>query len=220
MDNGASKYKGVSLNSCLETGPDLLNNMFGLLLRFREKPVAVLADNECIFMQIGIKDENQNQLRFLWPTAICIKHYQNKRLIFDAKCSSSIAIFALHQLAVDYCVTIPNIGQPLHKSFYSDDFVHSINTTHEARDSTTQLKLFSLNQRGFNLTKYVSNTNDAIYSIDGIKVSTNATVHRVLGVKWDTTDDTIFVQPTTNVTNTTCGNLVYYMRKSYNQQPR
>ena len=42
--NAASTYKGVSLNSCLETGPDLLNNMFGLLLRFREKPVSVSAD--------------------------------------------------------------------------------------------------------------------------------------------------------------------------------
>ena len=65
MNNGASKYKGVSLNSCFETGPDLLNNMFGLLLRFQEKPVAVLANNECIFMQICIKDEDQNPLRFL-----------------------------------------------------------------------------------------------------------------------------------------------------------
>ena len=73
-----------------------------------------------------------------------------------------------------------------------DDFVHSFNATHEARDSITQLKS-SLRQGGFNLTKFVSNTNDAIYSIDGGEVSTNATVHRVLGVKWDTTDDTIFV---------------------------
>ena len=75
-----------------------------------------------------------------------------------------------------------------------DAFVHSFNTTHEARDSTTQ--------EGFNLTNFVSNTNDAIYSIDGGKVSTNGTVHRVLGVKLDTNDDTIFVQSTTKVTNT------------------
>ena len=82
-----------------------------------------------------------------------------------------------------------------------DAFVHSFNTTHEARDSTTQLKS-SLKQEGFNLTNFVSNTNDAIYSIDGGKVSTNGTVHRVLGVKLDTNDDTIFVQSTTKVTNT------------------
>ena len=42
-------------------------------------------------------------------------------------------------------VTQPNIAQLLHKSFYMVDFVHSLNTTNEARDSTTQLK-FSLGQ--------------------------------------------------------------------------
>ena len=180
--------------------------MFGLLLRFRETPVAVSADFEGMFMQIGIKDEDQNALRFLWPTKNGIKQYQYTRLIFGAKCSPSIAIFALHQTAADYCVTKPIIAQLLHKSFYMDDIVHSFNTTHEARDSTTQLKS-SLRQGGFNLTKFVSNTNDAICSIDGGEVSTYATVHRVLGVKWDTTDDTISVQPTTKLTNTTSSTL-------------
>ena len=37
--NAASMFQGISLNSCLKAGPDLLNllnNMFGLLLRFRD----------------------------------------------------------------------------------------------------------------------------------------------------------------------------------------
>ena len=44
VTNAASKFRGISLNSCLETGPDLLNNMFGLLMRFTEKPIAVSGD--------------------------------------------------------------------------------------------------------------------------------------------------------------------------------
>ena len=55
--NAASTYKGVSLNPCLETGPDLLNNMFVLLLRFREKPVAVSTVIEGMFMQKSITDK-------------------------------------------------------------------------------------------------------------------------------------------------------------------
>ena len=93
-----------------------------------------------MFMQIGIKDENQNALCFLWHTKNGFKQYQYTRLIFGAKCSPSIAIFALHQTAADCCVTKPIIAQLLHKSFYMDDFVHSFNPTLEARDSTTQLK--------------------------------------------------------------------------------
>ena len=129
------------------------------------------------------------------------KNTNTRDLSLVQKCSPSLAIFALHQTAADYCVTKTNIAQLLHKSFYTDDFVHSFNTTHEARVSNTQLKS-SIRQGEFNLTKFVSNTNDAIYSIDGGEVSTNATMHHVLWVKWDITDDTIFVQPTTKVTNT------------------
>ena len=144
----------------------------------------------------------QNALHFLWPTTNGIKQYQYTRLIFGAKCSPSIAIFALHQTAAYYCVTKPNVAQLLHKSFYMDVFIHSFNTTHEAGGSTTQLKS-SIRQGGFNLTKFVSKTNDEICFIDGGEVSTKATVHHVLGVKWDTTDDTIFVQPTTKLTDPT-----------------
>ena len=54
--NAASMFQGISLNSCLKAGPDLLNNMSGLLLRFREQPVAVSANIEGKFKPIGIKE--------------------------------------------------------------------------------------------------------------------------------------------------------------------
>ena len=52
MTNAASKYKGVSLNDALLTGLDLLCNLHGLLLRFRQYKVAVTADIEAMFMQV------------------------------------------------------------------------------------------------------------------------------------------------------------------------
>ena len=55
MANAASKYKDVSLNSCLETGLALMNNMFGHLLQLREKSGAVSADTEDMFLQLKIK---------------------------------------------------------------------------------------------------------------------------------------------------------------------
>ena len=40
-----AKYNGVSLNDELLVGPDLLNNLCGVLLRFREERVAIAADS-------------------------------------------------------------------------------------------------------------------------------------------------------------------------------
>ena len=63
--NAASKFRGGSLNSNLLTGPDLLNNLVGVLLRFRKHPAAVLSDIEGMFMQIAVRQEDQSALRFL-----------------------------------------------------------------------------------------------------------------------------------------------------------
>ena len=65
VTNAASKYKGVSLNDALLTGPDLLCYLHGLLLRFRQYEVAVTADIEAMFMQVGIREEDQDALRLL-----------------------------------------------------------------------------------------------------------------------------------------------------------
>ena len=52
--NAASKFRGKSLNSNLLTGPELLNSLLGVLMRFRENQIAVLADIEGMFMQIAV----------------------------------------------------------------------------------------------------------------------------------------------------------------------
>ena len=48
------KQNGVFLNDGLLVGPDLLNNLSGVLLRFREEQVAVAADTEAIFHQCRV----------------------------------------------------------------------------------------------------------------------------------------------------------------------
>ena len=85
--NAAAKFKGQSLNSNLITGPDLLKNLVGILLRFRENPVAILSDIEGMFMQIATRHEDQSALRFLWHIEEIVNRYQFTRLFFGATCS-------------------------------------------------------------------------------------------------------------------------------------
>ena len=61
VTNAASKYKGTSLKDALLTGPDLLCNLHGLLLRFRQYSVAITADIKAMFM-IGIQPQDQDYL--------------------------------------------------------------------------------------------------------------------------------------------------------------
>ena len=61
-----ANYNTVSLNDKLLVGPDFLNNLSGVLLRFCEERVAVLADIESMFHQCQITEGDQLALRFLW----------------------------------------------------------------------------------------------------------------------------------------------------------
>ena len=52
---GASaQYLGISINDSLYQGPDLTNRLHGVLLRFREKPVAIQADIQDMFLKFEV----------------------------------------------------------------------------------------------------------------------------------------------------------------------
>ena len=189
VSNATSTFKGNSLNSNLLTGPDLLNNLVGLLLRFREKPVAITADIEAMFMQVGIIETDQPSMRFLWPTERSRKQFQYTRLVFGARCSPTTAIFVLQKTASDFS---PNqaVKDLVYNSFYMDDFVHSFERIQKAKDKTALLKK-TFSKGGFNLTNFVSNERSAIQDLDDSKEN-DENCHRVLGVHWNKSVDRLF----------------------------
>ena len=57
--DAASKFDGVSLNDNLLTGPDLLSNLVGILLRFRSGKIGVMADVQQMFHQVRVCEEDR-----------------------------------------------------------------------------------------------------------------------------------------------------------------
>ena len=100
----------------------------------------------------------------------------------------------LHQRAVDFCNKEPNIQQLIQNSFHMDDFVHSYDNQLEAKESTKALKM-ALKKGGFNLIKFISNTTKVLDFLNEPKTENKSPTHRVLGVKWDTMNDTLIIQP-------------------------
>ena len=148
--------KGVSLNDALLTGPDLLCNLNGLLLRFRQYKVAVTADTEALFMQVGIREEDQDALRILCSNNDEEKTSKYQRLVFGATCSLACAIFVLQKSANDNRQEHPKIFDSITKQFYMDDLIQTFSTEEEAPNTATELK-HVLKTGGFNLTKFLTN---------------------------------------------------------------
>ena len=62
----SADYKGRCINRELLSGPDVVNQIAGALLRFREKQVAVMGDIEAMFHEVKVPDDQCSFRRFLW----------------------------------------------------------------------------------------------------------------------------------------------------------
>ena len=154
--NAASKFRGQSLNTNVLTGPDQLNSLLGVLMRFRENQIAVLADIEGMFIKIAINQTDQSALRFLWINDNEIQQYQFTRLIFGATCSPSCAIYILNHCVDKIGDKYPEAVRAVKSHFDMDDYIQSNDTVTNAT-TTVQQTIKSLQEGGFRLTKFVSN---------------------------------------------------------------
>ena len=137
MSDCAAKLKGTSLNHQLLQGPDLTNGLLGVITRFRQEPVAVVADVEGMFHQVQVAPDDCNALRFLWwPNDDLSKEpvdYQMLVHLFGATSSPSCASFCLKKTASDNqgdfdVETITTVD----RNFYVDDCLKSVPTTDKA----------------------------------------------------------------------------------------
>ena len=62
----SAQYRCKSLNDLLLKGPDLTNTLFGVLMRFRQERIVLMADIEAMFNQVRVADVDCTFLHFLW----------------------------------------------------------------------------------------------------------------------------------------------------------
>ena len=209
--NGAAKFHGTSLNKSLLTGPDLLQNLIHVLLRFRQHQFAVSADIEDMFLQVGFPDCDQPSLRFLWredPTTNVVV-YQYTRHIFGAKGSPTCANYALQRTARDNVSQYPKAAKAVLKNFYMDDYLDSVESHERALKKSKEL-VHLLHLGEFKFTKFASNVPNLAGRIDGSPQSTEPKAiasskedaWHVLGLKWDHNNDTLVVSRGTSSTVT------------------
>ena len=93
------------VNECLLTGPDLLNSLIGVLIRFRSNNIAIAADIEDIFDQVKVSEEDYDALRFLWKEDLSsdtpADSYKMLVHIFGAKDAPGCANYALKRTGLD-----------------------------------------------------------------------------------------------------------------------
>ena len=100
VHDGSFTFNRVSFNSTLLKGPDFLPSLPGILIRFRERQVAIVTDIEKIFHQVLIKPDDRPAFRFLYrqpgstgsPDVFLMNFHP-----FGAICSPAICSYVLHR---------------------------------------------------------------------------------------------------------------------------
>ncbi|KAK3728195.1 hypothetical protein QZH41_004910 [Actinostola sp. cb2023] len=198
----SAKWRGTSLNDQLLQGPDLTNSLVGVLTRFRQEPVALMADIEAMFYQVRVRPSDRNCLRFLWwPSGDFSRtpeEYQMCVHLFGGTSSPTCANFALRKTATDNEKDFdPTTVNTVLSNFYVDDCLKSVATTAKAIRLTSQLRQL-LARGGFRLTKWLSNNKAVLQSVPeseraatvkNLDFDENLT-ERALGVQWNVQADT------------------------------
>ena len=103
--DSSCEFEGVSLNKELLAGPDLMNNLIGVLMRFRQENHGVMCDIEQMFYSFHVNSEHRNYLRFLWfknndPRQEIIDYRMTVHLFGNGP-SPAIATFGMRKTAED-----------------------------------------------------------------------------------------------------------------------
>ena len=62
----SAEFQGKSINKELLSGSDLINQINGIITRFREEKIAFMADIKAMYYEVLVPDDQQTFLRFLW----------------------------------------------------------------------------------------------------------------------------------------------------------
>ena len=135
--DSSAKYKGVSLNDCLLSGPDANNSLLGVLMRFRHEPVAFAADVEHMFHNFSVAPADRDLLCFYWYAENQpdqhISSFRSNVHIFGNTSSPAIATFALRYAATLDCAPDREASRAfIKRKFYVDDALDSRATVEEA----------------------------------------------------------------------------------------
>lgn len=157
--NCSHKYLGQSLNQFLLPGPTLGAPLLGVLVRFREYPIAVSGDIKGMFHQVLLLPEDRPLLKFLWRDLKVDeppKTFEWQVLPFGTTSSPCCATFALQRHVTEHTQPDDPLRFSIEKCFYVDNCLQSVGSPQEARILVDRLREL-LKSAGFELRQWACN---------------------------------------------------------------
>ncbi|XP_065094204.1 uncharacterized protein LOC135714762 [Ochlerotatus camptorhynchus] len=194
-DAAAPAY-GVSLNSLLLKGPDLLTSLLAVLVQFREFRIAICGDIREMYLQVLLKQDVR--LCFFWkdnqvnadPSV-----YIMTVLPFGVSCAPSIAQYVKNTNAQRFEKDHPTAVRAIVDQHYVDDMLASVESEQEAIDLARNVKKIHA-EAGFEMRSWISNSPAVLEALHerttegkDLNMGEGLTTEKVLGMWWNTATD-------------------------------
>ena len=185
--NSSASFKGHILNDYWYKGPDLLNNLFGVVLRFRENAVAVCGDITKMYHMVAIPPEDQHVHRFLWrnyETGREPDTYVKTVLTFGDRPAPTMAITAMRKTAKLKQDVKPKAAEAIINNAYVDDMCDSAGDSNEAKLLISDVDEV-LEAGGFKVKRWISNAAlDCKERPEEVVLGGESHTEKVLGTVW------------------------------------
>jgi hypothetical protein len=133
FDASSHETNVPSLNKVLEKGPNLLPEIFAILLRFRLHPTAIISDITQPFLQLTLDERDRHLTRFFWyripqdseghcQTTDEVMTYRFTWLPFGLTCSPFLLSTILREHVDWHKVTFPTAAPLIDSNMFMDDF--------------------------------------------------------------------------------------------------
>ena len=188
--NSSASYMGQKLNEFWAKGPNILNNLLGVLFRFRQEKIAIAGDISKMYHTIKISILDQHTHRFLWRDLDSSRppdHYVLNSVTFGDRPIGVIATLALRQTVHKFGSEFPEVKDMIMDNTYVDDILHSTDSVDRAfnliRDTEEILSLGS-----FHVKYWVIS---GCYESHDVNVM-ESNCEKILGLKWKPKEDYFF----------------------------
>lgn len=193
----------MCLNDQLLQGPDLINDLLGILIRFRKDKIAVVADVQQMFHSFLVEEEHRDYLRFLWHKDNIIENplvtYRMRVHVFGNRPSPSIAMYGLQRIGkLSEKTHGPEVKKFIVNDFYVDDGLKSCPTEQDAIDLLYKTQDAMKIHGNLRLHKFASNSKTVMNAFDTqdlakdlveLDFEKDVPTQRSLGLLWDLKSD-------------------------------
>ena len=196
FDASAISSSGISFNEIQMVGPKVQDELFSILLRFRQHKYVVSGDVEKMYRCIEVAKSQRPLLQIIFrknPNDP-LKTYRLNTVTYGTSCAPYLATKCLVSLADN--APVGNVRSAISRDFYVDDYLGGGSTISETIDQVNQINSI-LSSAHFFLRKWQSNSPEILEAIgnsgksSSLDLSSHSQSSKTLGLHWLCNSDTL-----------------------------